>query len=332
MFAINMICVIFANGWPLFNVLQLMCTLSILGMPFSPNADLVLKAIWKFMNLMMAPLGNSVNDQMFGTPETAAMEYLKYHCAAFVLLVIPAAAVISTFTYLLCNSLKRIDNAYTQRIGTWIEATICFRLVFRTFIACFMQLSIIAFAGFGSHGPNSHIGSVLLSFGCVTVGACFAAFLFAMTATKEFLENQQVRNMVGTIYDDLKTNAGRLELLETCLFFARRIAFVIVLIQDLYIIKFGAVVALTLLQLSYILSVKPYHSKARHLLEIFNETMLMCTIYFLPLFTDFVQDPVMRFNLSWAFNCALLIPLFAVNLTYTVYTGTKSICNEIKAM
>lgn len=333
MFAINMIMIVFANGWPLFNVLQLLTVLSVLGMPMSPNTDLVLKDLWKCMNLMMPPLNNLLNDQMFGrAPETAIGEYLRYHCTAFVLVLIPVIAVFCLFTYLLCSSLKRMDNDVARRVANWIESVVCFRMFIRTVMACFMQLSIIAFAGYGSHGPNSHISLVLISGGCVTVGICFAAYVFAMVASKEFLENQAVRNMIGTLYDNVKTNAGRAKLANTSLFFARRIVLVLALIQDMFIVRFGLVVGLSLLQISYYLSVRPHDTKAMHYLECYNETVLFLALYFLPLFTDFVEDPAFRFTLSWVFNVALLVPLFAVNLTHTIYTGTKNICQELKAM
>lgn len=51
LFSMNIVLIIVSAGWPLYNVLQLITAMSVLGMPMSAGADLVLKELWCLMNM-----------------------------------------------------------------------------------------------------------------------------------------------------------------------------------------------------------------------------------------------------------------------------------------
>jgi len=51
MMLVNIVLMIFAAGWPLFNSMQLIATLSVLGMQMESPVDFVLKELWRISNL-----------------------------------------------------------------------------------------------------------------------------------------------------------------------------------------------------------------------------------------------------------------------------------------
>jgi hypothetical protein len=63
------------------------------------------------------------------------------------------------------------------------------------------------------------------------VGALLTvAFLFGIKAKKETLEKEEVRNRIGSLYIDVDTNR-KAALLVTFVFAARRVLFVILVVQ-----------------------------------------------------------------------------------------------------
>jgi len=85
-----------------------------------------------------------------------------------------------------------------------------------------------------------------------------------------------------------------------------------------------------MMQLCYLLIVKPHADKATHYMEIFNEIVLLGAIYFLPLFTDMVANGALRSQMGWWFNIMLLIPLFGANLVYVFFMGIRRTCEEMR--
>jgi hypothetical protein len=57
----------------------------------------------------------------------------------------------------------------------------------------------------------------------------------------------------------------------------------------------------SLMMISFIISVKPLSEPYLNIMEIFNESTLLVSSYFMFLFTDFVEDPELRSKLGWAY-------------------------------
>jgi hypothetical protein len=57
----------------------------------------------------------------------------------------------------------------------------------------------------------------------------------------------------------------------------------------------------SLMMISFLITVKPFSEPFLNRIEIFNETALLTSSYFMFLFTDFVEDVELRSKLGWAF-------------------------------
>lgn len=145
------------------------------------------------------------------------------------------------------------------------------------------------------------------------------------------LESYSFRKTWGALYQGIKTNAGKDKLSNLAVFMARRMLFVLVLLQDSFYAKWTSLIILSVVQISYYLSVRPHEKKDLHYLEIFNESMLLGALYFLLSQTEFVSSPETRYNFAWAFNCIILLPLIAVNFAHTFFIGVRQTYGDFKA-
>lgn len=166
-------------------------------------------------------------------------------------------------------------------------------------------------------------------FGATAAVIILGAIIFAAKVPIEAVQSTECSNYIGTLYDSIKTNAGRDKLCNTAVFFARRALFILALCQSTYVVKFVCLCALSLLQMCYILAVRPHERKSTHYLELFNEYFLLCTIYMLPAFTNMMPRDSEKFAAGWVLTAAL-IPLFLVNLIHTFFVGIQDSCQEYR--
>merc|ERR1712072_270355 len=89
-------------------------------------------------------------------------------------------------------------------------------------------------------------------------------------------------------------------------------------------------VVLSIGQMAYYATVRPHVEKHMHRLEMFNECMILASLYFLVSQTDFINDPSTRYNFAWAFNCCVILPLIAVNLAHTFFIGVRKAYTDLK--
>ena len=68
----------------------------------------------------------------------------------------------------------------------------------------------------------------------------------------------------------------------------------------------------SLMMISFLITVKPFSEPFFDRIEIFNETALLVSTYFMFLFTDFVEDAQLRSKLGWAY-IGIIAAMIAVN-------------------
>ena len=51
--------------------------------------------------------------------------------------------------------------------------------------------------------------------------------------------------------------------------------------------------------MSYMILIKPFLNKVDFFFEVINEATILCVTYFLIVFTDYITDPVTRYNVGW---------------------------------
>ena len=69
--------------------------------------------------------------------------------------------------------------------------------------------------------------------------------------------------------------------------------------------------------------VRPYDLKMQNRLEMFNEVMIMLNCYFLFLFSEFLPDPEVRYQMGWV-NIGMLSIMILVNTTIIIFNKCKS--------
>jgi hypothetical protein len=118
--------------------------------------------------------------------------------------------------------------------------------------------------------------------------------------------------------------------MNTAVFLIRRILFVAALLQPTFITKFACLIILSILQMGYYLRVKPHTRKSVHYLELFNEGVLLASIYFLPLFTEYAGSVHDRFVIGWVFAVGIIFPLFIGNMSHTFLYSVREAYAELR--
>ena len=76
-----------------------------------------------------------------------------------------------------------------------------------------------------------------------------------------------------------------------------------------------SVIIVDLAYFTYYVSVKPHIGKRKMRVEVFNETMIHISILHLMLFTDFVEDEILKFYIGYFLIGCLLIVLL-INICF----------------
>jgi hypothetical protein len=73
-----------------------------------------------------------------------------------------------------------------------------------------------------------------------------------------------------------------------------------------------------LMMISFLITVKPLSEPFLNRIEIFNETALLTSSYFMFLFTDFVEDVELRSKLGWAY-IGIVAAMIGVNWACMIF-------------
>jgi len=196
-----------------------------------------------------------------------------------------------------------------------IDKALMFSMVLRTILAVYIQLCIIAFSGY-YEGTASGLNYL---FTALVIAFCLLTFVVAVKPSPEYLQKPEVVARIGTLYDLVNTENWT-SLAFTSVFCARRIFFVLLVLQPILYFKLPLLQFICLVQLCYYFHVKPFKEESMALLEYFNEAVVLLSLYLLVLFSNYVADVKVKFDLGIAFGVLVLI-LFLVNLARAMYVG-----------
>jgi hypothetical protein len=299
-------------------------------MPMTSNVNVVFVSLWNGMNL------SSLNAKYFSLTSTNALsKYMATYGSAFALILIPAMIAFTGVVYLATRTIGQSSNETVKKVVAYVQKTVVFRFVIRAVLATFVQLCMMAFTGFYKHKVTEAefvgIHGAVQALSCLVAILCFGAYIFATKTTKEMLEGSFVQSYFGVIVDGIKTNAGSDKAAYTSVFLARRAFFVLALLQQNFVIRFCACVALSMMYITYILIAKPHANRFSHYLEIFNEAFFLLAIYALPMFNKgFITNKVVAFDMGWVFNVLVLVPLFGANFVHTFFFGVRQAFAQVK--
>jgi hypothetical protein len=139
--------------------------------------------------------------------------------------------------------------------------------------------------------------------------------LFITFSSKKTLMKRSIRKRIGALYDDISLETGG----QRIYFFTkvtRRlvIMYLIMKIQHLPGIQVMCQLYIDLILLVHMGVTRPFKLRSFNKIGLFSEmTIISCTT-FMVMYTDFCNDPVAQYNLSWffiAFVCLYVLISFA---------------------
>ena len=81
--------------------------------------------------------------------------------------------------------------------------------------------------------------------------------------------------------------------------------------------------------LSYYLANKPMNDKANNFIQVFNEIVILLATWYMFLFTEYVSDPVIRYDFGEWFKYLLIFNV-GINVCVLIWTLLAQIAFKIK--
>ena len=125
------------------------------------------------------------------------------------------------------------------------------------------------------------------------------------------LHTRVMRYKFGAAYESYDIKKGKIFLFDIFLFFLRRALLVYVVIYKMENLTLQIVVlfSTTLLQIVIIGSFKFYESQSKNRAELLNEVFTMFIMYGTFLFTDYVPDAKVKYDLGYLFSAFIILHL-----------------------
>ena len=205
-----------------------------------------------------------------------------------------------------------------------LEQLIYFKLLITV---VFESYAIVALSCFVGHQilEYSSTGLTIQSVSCIT----FTVFILLMPmlmfrhVAHNFakLQDYNMVKQVGTLYDELDIRKGVKIFYQPIFFLLRRLILVItivhlanVLVGQIILIWVQSMISVAIL--SYI---RAFQNKQRHRMEIFNEIILVLTLYTIMCFSDWLGDVELKMKIGYM-ACAFVGFHFLLNLVLIIKT------------
>lgn len=246
---------------------------------------------------------------------------------AFILFIF--LPVIIRFFWLLLYCFSRVRICIQK-----LESKLYWNSYIRFFLESYLELSIVALIriqdfSFDSKGESiSTIFSIFVFSLMVLIIPGAWAILYVSNQTT--LDSTQFKAKFEELYDQLDTKRKE-ALFQPILFLLRRMTYtlsVVLLIRynffQIQILAFKG--SLLMIYNGYF---QPFTTSQKNRLEICNEIILLQAVYCLILFTEFVPDPVIRYQNGWAM-ILVTFTLISVNMIVVISTSIKDMVKKGK--
>ena len=120
-----------------------------------------------------------------------------------------------------------------------------------------------------------------------------------------------MRYKFGAAYECYDIKKGKIFLLDIFMFYFRRawLVYVVIYRMDNLTLQIVVLFSTTLSQIVIIASFKVYESKTKNRAELLNELFTMFIMYGTFLFTDYIPDAKVKYNLGYLFSALIIIHL-----------------------
>ena len=134
------------------------------------------------------------------------------------------------------------------------------------------------------------------------------------------LESDDFKKRFGTLTKEMRDLEWK-TLSLPLIVWLRSLSLVLLLLSDNTSVQLLVYRLTLLLFLIYLFHQLPYSAREKHLDETVNNLFLLCNCFLMPLFTEYVADPEMRYSLGW-----LQVALFSAQMCYIFGKVIKSLC------
>ena len=173
---------------------------------------------------------------------------------------------------------------------------------------------------FDSYGTSLQSGACIL-FAIVLTGV---PCLIIWHAERHFtrLSDEGMLQFYGSLFSELRLESGRAVLLEPAFFMCRRfiVAFAIVVCRHILIVQVYLIWAQTTIAVYIIGFADPYTSKAKAVIEIFNELTIISVLYTIICLSDFVPEEETKVQVG-NFACAIVSLHLVVSISRIMRTS-----------
>ena len=156
-------------------------------------------------------------------------------------------------------------------------------------------------------------------------------FLFLLFSGTKGLQNKTILKYFGALYDGLDVTS-LLKAQTTTLFLVRRfiIGVSIAFLRDYYFMQLEILLISSLFCLCFTVLTMPYKSRLNNIVEVFNETMVITTVYIMHGFSYFIPSSAIRYKVGWVY-IYIVVAVFLANFAVIIQKVLFVIVSAIKS-
>ena len=131
--------------------------------------------------------------------------------------------------------------------------------------------------------------------------------------------------MWGALFDDLRTN-NKYELSYNLIFILKVAIFMytVFFLHDYSLFQVLIVISLSLISAGYIGRFRPLDRLFRNNIDVINEILVYVITMHMLLFTDFIDDEGLKFNIGWSMLISIFL-LMIINLCIVAFFAFRSL-------
>ena len=139
-----------------------------------------------------------------------------------------------------------------------------------------------------------------------------------------WLADHKMKRRVGTLYDELDIRKGKKIFIQPIFFLLRRLilAYTVVHMNDNFAGQIAVILLQTLTSLMILSFLEAFINGRRHNMELFNELIMLMTLYTIMCFSDWLGDLEVQFKIGYV-ACALIGFHFGLNLFLIIVTTVR---------
>ena len=288
--------------WSIFNTLQLIILMPLMGLSLPGNVQSVYDEINKIVNLDFIPK-DKIYEFFFGEPLPSSDIEIKDYVLMkaglakedlfknIFLLVISFALLVLLIGSVVLISKKcfhRLPDK-AKKVFTSLKTKLMFNSLLRSLLQSYLPLSVSCMVSL-VFAPTA-VGYILLA----VLLLCPSAVICILRRQEHPLGHPQLRATIGTLYLNVDTVGRPGALMFTPLFMLRRLLFAwVAVVSENPLFQIFTTMYVSLALILFYVIVWPMNDTVNNLMQLGNEVFFLVCFHFALVFTDYTTDPVKR--------------------------------------